>query len=78
MYCSKQRERTGELAVVLEEKFWENFLLHFDENRGRLLCCFQFRVVSKSKDTIRVFVNIKRTKILKTRIAVFYCSLELA
>ena len=74
---SKEREQVS-LLLHYRRSFGRHFLLHFDEYRGRLLCCFQFRVVTKSKDTIRVVVNIKRTKILKTRIAVFYCSLELA
>ena len=74
---SKEREQVS-LLLHYRRSFGRHFLLHFDEYRGRLLCCFQFRVVTKSKDTIRVVVNIKRTKILKTRAAVFYCSLELA
>ena len=78
--CTALSKEKGQVRLLLDcrRSFGRTFLLHFDENQGRLLCCFQFRVVAKSKDTIRVVVNIKCTnKILKTPAAVFYCSLEL-
>lgn len=48
---SKDREQVS-LLLYCRGSFERNISLHFDENHGRLLCCFQFEVVDKSKDTI--------------------------
>ena len=49
---SKEREQVS-LVLYYRGRFRRNFLFHFDENQGSLLCCFQFRLVAKSKDAIR-------------------------
>lgn len=48
---SKEREQVS-FVLYRRGSFGRNVLLHFDENHGRLLCCFQFGAVAKSKDTI--------------------------